>query len=123
MVGGRLPRSFSRSLQNMFLFIFGVQASWYYAAKGLAVNPGDTVRSLHKVNSRSEGSMESLEKAKKLAAFTAVDDFVKVNALRIDYIHHFSFNSITADDLLFRYVAMLKRLGRVRVHIMQIMNP
>lgn len=81
MVGGRLPRSFSRSLQNMFLFIFGVQASWYYAAKGLAVNPGDTVRSLHKVNSRSEGSMESLEKAKKLAAFTAVDDFVKDNTV------------------------------------------
>lgn len=66
------------TLQKAFLFTIGVHASWYYAVKGSPINPGDTVKSLYQACSQDKSSMDSLNKAKKLAAYSAVDDFVKV---------------------------------------------
>lgn len=99
MLGACFSVSFSRTLQNAFLFTIGVQASWYYAVKGLAVNPGDTVRSLHQVTSEDKALMDSLEKAKKLAAFRAVDDFVKVKILQVVMTVRTRYSFVlTADD-------------------------
>lgn len=73
-----LSITISRSLQKVFLLTLGVHASWYYGVKGLSVNPGDTVKSLRQGNWKDKPSMDLVDKAKKSAAFRAVDDFVKV---------------------------------------------
>lgn len=72
-----LSESFSRFLQKAFLITVSVHTSWY-SVKGLSVSPGGTLKSLHQPNWQNKASMDSLNKAKKLAAFRAVDDFVKV---------------------------------------------
>lgn len=83
MLKASLCISHSRSLQNALLFTVGVHASlYYYTVKGLAVNSGDAVRSSQEASQQKDKvSMEPLEKAKKLAAVRAVDDFVKDNTI------------------------------------------
>lgn len=77
-----LSVSFSRFLQKAFLITVSVHASWY-SVKALSINPGDTVKGLRQAIWQNKASMDSLNKAKKLAAFRAVDDFVKVKLKKI----------------------------------------